>query len=421
MSFFASRRFFPLFATQFLGAFNDNILKNALLVLITYKLAVHADDAARMVTLASGLFILPFFLFSATAGQLADKYDRAKLTRILKCTEFAIMLIAAAGFHFQHAPFLMFVLFAMGAQSAFFGPIKYSLLPQHLEDSELVAGNGYVEAGTFLAILLGTMLGGLLVMAPHGTVWVSGVLLSVALAGYAVSRAIPISPPPDPALRVSWNVVAVTWRMIGFSRENRTVFWCIIGISWFWMIGSMLLTQFPPFALSILHADETVVTLFYSAFSLGIAAGSLLCARLNKGRISTSIVPYAAVAMGLAIADCALAAGSWPQQTGALLDVWQFLEQGGQRVTLDLVVVAVSGGLFVVPLYAVMQHESDVRHMARIVAANNILNALFMTLSAVLVVLLLSAGGTILLMFEILAAGNLLLGLFLIIFHGNKR
>lgn len=395
-----------MFATQFLGAFNDNLFKNALVVLITYKLAAGADNAALQVTLAGGLFILPFFIFSATAGQLADKFDRARLTRNLKCTEFMITLIASAGFYFSHASFLMFVLFGLGVQATFFGPIKYALLPQHLKEDELIAGNGFVESGTFLAILLGTILGGLMVLQPGGTLWVSAGLVLVAIAGYIASRYIPESPPPEPTLAISWNIVAATWRMIGFSRRNRRVFLSILGISWFWLLGATLLTQFPPLAKSVLFSDETVVTLFYTAFSLGIGIGSMLCARISRGKISARAVPFAAIGMSLAIADCAFVCSTWTAQSDTLLGMMEFLASGGWRITLDLVLVSAFGGLFVVPLYALMQHESDKAHLARVIAANNILNALFMVISSVAMMGLIAAGCSIPEVFMVLAAVN---------------
>lgn len=406
MAFFATRRFFPLFATQFLGAFNDNILKNALVVLVTYRLA-GSEDASFLVTLAGGLFILPFFIFSATAGQLADKFDRARLTRIIKCVEIGIMLVATAGFYFEHATFLMFVLFAMGAHSAFFGPIKYALLPQHLVENELLAGNGYVESGTFLAILLGTILGGLLVMQEGGTLLVSACLVLVAVVGYTASRFIPAAPAPEPTLSVRWNIVSETLRIVRFSRENKKVFASILGISWFWLIGATLLAQFPPYTKLVLGGDETVVTLLYTAFSLGIGAGSLLCAKLTKGRITTRFMPYAAFFLSLFIADSYLASKDW-QAGSELVSASIFLAQGGWRIAVDFTAAALCSGLFVVPLYAVMQHESNVAQRARIIAANNILNALFMVLSAVLVLTLLSTGMGIPTIFLCLAVLNLL-------------
>lgn len=395
MSFFTSRRFFPLFTTQFLGAFNDNILKNALMVLITYSLSEEGGEAAWMVALASGLFILPFFIFSATAGQLADKYDRARLTRILKAAEIVIMLIAALGFYFEHSEFLMVVLFAMGTHSTFFGPIKYALLPQHLHEDELLAGNGYVESGTFLAILLGTILGGLLVLAPLGTFWVSACLLLVASAGYTASRFIPAAPPPEPKLKVNWNIVRETWRMIGFARERRRVFLSILGISWFWFVGATLLSQFSPFTRHVIGGDETVVTLFYAAFSIGIALGSMLCAKLLGGQITTRHVPKAAFFLALFVCDSYLASVPFKRPAEGLYDVWAFLQAGGWRITLDFLFAAAAGGMFVVPLYTVMQHESVPQHRARIIAANNIMNACFMVVSAGATLLAIMAGLTI--------------------------
>lgn len=409
MSLLSSRRFLPLFITQFFGAFNDNLLKNALVMLVTYRLSVQSGENAQLlVTLAAGLFILPFFLFSATAGQLADKYDRAKLSRIVKQVEIVLMAFAAIGFFIQGTYFLLFVLFCMGAQATFFGPIKYALLPQHLREDELLLGNAYIESGTFLAILLGTIIGGLLILQPGGDYWVSGAMLLFAGLGYLSSRAIPPAPAPDPALRVNRNIWQETWRIVAFSRQDKAVFLCIIGISWFWLIGATFLSQFPGYARDIIHSDETVVTLFLTVFSVGIGIGSMLCNKLLGGHIRTTYVPWAAFGITLFGLDLYFASGHTAHAAaGSLMDAWHFIaEPTSWRILFDLGFIAICGGIYIVPLYAIMQHRSSVEHRARIIAANNVINALFMVASALLTLLMLALSCTIPQVFLAMALAN---------------
>lgn len=393
---FFTRRFLPLFLTQFLGAFNDNAFKNALVMLIAYRVASHEGGEAQiMITLAAGLFILPFFLFSATAGQLADKYDRARIARIVKLAEIAIMAVAVAGLYAANAGFLLFVLFCLGAQSTFFGPVKYALLPQHLHEHELIEGNGYIEAGTFLAILLGTIVGGLLILRENGVLQVSLTVMLAAVFGYASSRYIPVAPGSQPELKIGWNVARETWRIIQYGRKSKRVFRSIIGISWFWLVGATFLSQFPTYARDVLSGDETVVTLLLTVFSVGIGIGSTLCNRLLKGEVSSRLVPWAAWGITLFTVDLFFASRSMGA-TGEMGDAWGLMEQAAAwRILFDLTAIAVCGGLYIVPLYAIMQHESDVENRARIIASNNVLNALFMVLAALVTVGLLSAQFTV--------------------------
>lgn len=416
MNLLSTRRFLPLFTTQFLGAFNDNMLKNALLILITYRLSSDNPGSTQMlVTLAAGLFILPFFLFSATAGQLADKYDRAKLTRIIKTAEIIIMIFAIAGFYLHHTSLLMTSLFCMGVHSTFFGPIKYALLPQHLQQNELLLGNAWVEAGTFLAILLGTLIGGLLVLHTYGITLISVALMSVAVAGYVSSRFIPEAQPPQPDLRINWNIATETARIIGHSRQIKSVFRAILGISWFWLVGATFLSQFPAYAKDILHADETVVTLFLTLFSVGIGVGSFLCNRLLKGRIQSTYVPWAALAMGFFGIDLYFA--SQPigiNSPSGLINIYQFLQNPASwRLVADLFLLAVSGGLYIVPLYTIMQHDSDPDHRARTIASNNVMNSLFMVVSALLVLALLGQSFTIPDIFLVMSLANVAVAAFI--------
>ena len=400
-----ARRFLPLFITQFLGAFNDNLFKNALVMLITYRLAA-GSSAPILVTLAGGIFILPFFLFSATAGQLADKYDRAVIARATKVWEIVIMCIAAAGFYIGNAYFLLFVLFCLGVQATFFGPVKYALLPQHLKEEELVEGNAYIEAGTFLAILIGTISGGLLIMSEQGTHLIAGAIVACAIAGYAASRFITEAPAPMPSLKMNWNLVAETCNIIQHDRQRPRVFLSILGISWFWLIGASFLSQFPAFAKDVLRADETVVTAFLTLFSVGIGIGSYLISRLLKGKISAAFVPHAAWGITLFTVDLYFASSvGFPHE--GLLGFSDFAQSfAGLRILFDLLGAAVCGGLYIVPLYAIMQHESDPSRRARTIASNNVMNALFMVASAIAIVALLGAGFSVPDVFLAIAAVN---------------
>jgi acyl-[acyl-carrier-protein]-phospholipid O-acyltransferase/long-chain-fatty-acid--[acyl-carrier-protein] ligase len=415
VTFFWAQRFLPLFITQFFGAMNDNLLKNALVMLVTYRIAVASGGNAQiLVTLAAGLFILPFFLFSATAGQLADKYDRAALTRIIKIAEICIMAVASVGFVLQSEGLLLAALFGMGVHSTFFGPIKYALLPQHLAEDELLPGNAYIEAGTFLAILLGTILGGLLILQPHGIVLVCTALLAVAVAGYAASRRIPAAAGSEPGLRINPNLWAETWRIVGYARADKQIFLCILGISWFWLVGGTLVAEFAPFVRDVLHAGPAVVTLLLTVFSVGIGVGSFLCNRLLRGHIQSTYVPLAALAITVFGVDLYFASRFFAPAAGGVLTASQFLVlPRAWRVLADLFLMAVAGGVYIVPLYAIMQHRSSARHRARVIAANNVLNAVFMVAAAVLTIVLLSLHFTIPQVFLLVALANLLVAAYI--------
>jgi MFS family permease len=375
-----SRRFLPLFITQFLGAFNDNVYKNALVVLLTFH-AAHWTTLAPgvLANLAAGLFILPFFLFSATAGQLADKLDKARLARASKLLEIAIMGVAGVGFWLESLAWLFAALFLLGAQSSLFGPVKYALLPQHLQPSELIGGNALIEAGTFAAILLGTLAGGLLAGAGAGWLIVA-VGLVIAVAGWLASREIPAAPPPAPDLRVNFNVLSSTWASLTDARESRVVFQSILGISWFWLFGALFLAQFPVYARDILGGGETAVTLLLAVFTVGVGIGSLACEKLSGHQVELGLVPLGSIGLSVFALDFALASPATPwTATGlaALLaepDVW--------RLLIDLVLIGVFGGFFIVPLYALIQTRSAPERRARLIAANNIVNAFFMVIGA---------------------------------------
>ena len=416
MSLFTTKRFLPLFLTQFLGALNDNLLKNALIMLITYRLATGEGDNAQFLTIAAGaIFILPFFLFSATAGQLADKWDRARIARMVKVAEILIMVIGLVGFQFSSVPCLMTALFLMGVHSTFFGPIKYALLPQHLAENELMAGNAYVEGGTFLAILIGTIASGLIILRDGGAMEISVALVCVAVLGYITSRFIPNAPAPMPNLTLRWNIFAATWDILKQSAKHKSVFRCILGISWFWLVGATFLAQFPTFARDILHSDETVVTLMLTVFSVGIALGSVLCTKLLRGSLQSTYTPLAAIGISLFTWDMAhTASGIGMITEQALMGAESFLRApSGIHLMIDLLLIAMCAGIYIVPLYAIMQHDSDVENRARVIAANNVVNALFMVASALLTMWMVGAGLTIPEIFLCIAGANLLVAMYI--------
>lgn len=401
-----SRRFLPLFVTQFLGAANDNLFKSALVMLITFELAAQAGlNGPLMVTAAAGIFIAPFFLFSATAGQLADCYDKGTLAKLVKAAEIVIMCGAAYAFMNANAYVLMAILFLMGTQSALFGPVKYAILPQHLHQDELISANAMVEAGTFLAILIGTIAGGLLILRGGGVEMVSALIIAISVLGFCASLFIPKAPAPDATLRVNFNVIAETYKMVRHASARRDVFLSILGISWFWLVGATFLSQFPTFAKDVLGGDENVVTLFLAIFSIGIGLGSALCAKVLKGEVSAKYVPFAALIMTAFMVDLYIASTQTVLVPGT--GVASFLSQPlGVRILADLLMIAMSGGLFIVPLYAILQSRGDEKHRARDIAANNIYNALFMVVSALAITAMLSGGMTVPEVFLIVAIAN---------------
>lgn len=412
---FVSRRFLPLFIAQFFGAFNDNLLKNALIILITYYLVTDGANPQLLVTLAAGLFIVPFLLFSALAGQIADKYDRAKLAVLIKLFEILIMLLAAIGFINHNSWFLIAVLFASGLHSTFFGPIKYALLPQHLKSNELLLGNAYVEAGTFLAILLGTICGGLLILTTYGTYAVAAGLIIFAMIGYVASRYIPPSPGPDPNLQVNYNLITETATVIKHSKTNNTVFYSIIGISWFWFIGATFLTQFPNLVKNYLHTQAQIVTIFLTIFSLGMGLGALICSKLLQGALKSIYVSVAIVVMSIFIVDLCFACQNIVYfNLPALLSTERFLNLfPSWRIMLDLLAIAICGGIYIVPLYTIMQYSANKNYLARIIAANNILNAVFMVASALLIMLMLKLNRNIYELFLLIAILNILMAYYI--------
>ena len=381
-----TKRFAPLFTVQFLGAFNDNIFKNTLAILVTFHAGSWTSLPLEVLApLIGAIFIVPFFLFSGLAGALADKYDKATLTRLVKLLEFGLMSIATLGFYMHWFSLLLVVVFGMGLHSTLFGPIKYSIIPQHMGENELVTANALVESGTFGAILLGTLGGGMIAASAYGGI-IAGVMgMAIALIGYVCSRFIPTAPSLNAQMNLSYNIFSQTAQTLKLSYANKTVFLSIIAISWFWLYGALLLSQFPAFVKIVLEGDETTVTLLLSLFTVGIGVGSFLCEKLSHHTIRPSLIILGALGMAFFGMDFALTSSSFVpiERLFSSITFWHIL--------VDLTLIALFGGLFSVPLYAIMQSQSDPSFRSRIIAANNILNALFMVLGAVLTMVLLDA------------------------------
>ncbi len=379
-----TRRFLPLMITQFLGALNDNLFKNALLTLVTIKMTEQADILSNLI---AGLFILPFFLCSAVAGELADKYPRDRIARVLKVVEILLMCGVAAAYYWYSLPLLIVIMTLMGAQSAFFGPVKYALLPQHLKAEELVAGNAYIESTTYMAILFGLILGTLLPM--EVTI---GLLIALAICGYVASRAIPPAPSPRPKLKVSYNFFASMMENYRFLRRHRFVFMSILGATWFWIIGALVAVQIYPLCGQILNTGEGVITFFLILFSVGVAAGSFCCSRILKGFIHATYVPLSAVGMGVCLLLLGVFAEGYPTPAEKI-SFWAFFGQPhALGFSLTLFALAFWGGMYIIPLNAFMQSRAPKAYVATVIAGNNIFNALGMVAAAVFAIVFLALG-----------------------------
>lgn len=410
------RRFGPFFWTQFAGAANDNLFKFAFTVMVTYQLQVGWLPPALAGLAIGALFILPFLLFSATSGQLADKFDKRALILFVKWLEVGIMVLAAVGFFAANVPLLLACTFLMGLHSTLFGPVKFAYLPQHLDERELTGGNGMVEMGTFVAILLGNVAGGLLVGVPQvGPLWVGISCVVLALAGRLVAHWIPVSPATDPGLRINWNPFTETWRNLKLAHGSIVVFRSLLGISWMWFFGAVFLSQFPSFAKEVLHGNEQVASLLLVVFSVGIGAGSLMCERLSRRHVDIGLVPLGAIGMTVFAVDLYFAANAVPQFfVSTALSLSQFVSYGSNwRVMADLALLSFFAGLYSVPMYALIQLRAQPTHRARIIAANNILNALFMIASAVIAGALLKAGMTIPQVFLVVGIANAVVALYI--------
>lgn len=411
------RRFRPFFFTQFFGAFNDNVFKTALITLIAFhQSSLTTLDGDLLTTLLPGLFILPFFVFSATAGQLADKFEKARIFRMVKACEIGIMLFAGVGFFLHNMPILIAALLMMGIHSTFFGPVKYSYMPQHLSEQELIGGNAMVEMGSFVAILLGQVLGAWLASQAHYEWLVSLGVLTVALAGYISSRGIPQSPEAAPDLKINWNPITATGQSLALAWKSQPIWVTLVAISWFWFFGATLLAQFPNFAKHVLNGGESVFILLLSVFSLGIGAGSLMCEKWSGGRVKRRLVVMGSVGMSVFGLDLYWTAQGLLQHAPAITHTLpSFLAQTTHwHLLLDVLLLGFCGGLYIVPLYVIVQTRTEKREQSRIIAANNILNALFMVVSAGFSMVVLGHGNSIPELFMITALMNLGVLLYLV-------
>ena len=377
------KRFYGLFWTQFIGAFTDNFFKQTLIVLAMYKadmFSLPGIKGEQLTYLASGLFMAPFFMFSATAGQLADRYVKVHLIRIMKVAEVFFSILALVGLHIRNVPMLLVVLIFFGIQSTFFGPIKYGILPQLLNAQELVGGNATVEMATNIAILLGTIAGGVLIDDP---LFVGCALVGISTLGLLTSLLIPATPASDPTLKVEWNPITPTIKILALLREVKSVFNSVLGISWFWLFGMGLMQIIIPYTHSVLGAESKVETLLLAVFSVGVGVGSLLCERLSFGRLEMGLVPLGSIGISLFCFDLYLVGQPWPVPS-ELMTLHDFLHHGfaAWRILIDLLMVSVFSGLFIVPLYTLIQQRTRPEIRSQIIAANNIVNAIFMVASA---------------------------------------
>ncbi len=401
------RRFAPFFCAQFLGAFNDNVFKTALLTALTFDaLSWTTLDRGLLNNLIPGLFILPFVLFSALSGQLADKFEKSRITRYVKLLEIVIMGISAIGWMTQNLWLLIAAVAGMGLHSTLFGPVKYAYLPQKLAPHELVGGNGLVEMGTFVGILLGEVLGALLIsQRPWGIELVAGGAIVIAIAGWLFARAMPMSPPPAPELKINWNIATETVGNLRFSSRNKPVFIAMLANSWFWFYGAILLAQFPLYAKEYLHGDHSVFVLLLTIFSLGVGTGSLLCERLSNYKVEIGLVPLGAIGLTIFCFDLSLASAAYSAVEQVNLSAY-FQQAGSVRIVFDCLMIGIFGGIYIVPLFAMVQTRCEPTHMSRTIAGMNILNALFMVAAALLAMVLLQAGLSIPQLFMVTALLN---------------
>jgi MFS family permease len=410
------QRFRPFFLTQFLGAFNDNVFKTALITLVAFHTnSLTSMSGSLLATLLPGLFILPFFLFSATAGQIADKLEKSKLIRMIKVFEIWIMLFASAGFFLHNIWLLSAALFMMGTHSTLFGPVKYSYLPQHLKENELIGGNGMVEMGSFVAILLGQVLGAWLSMQSHHELYTSITIIMIGFLGYFSSQGIPETPAAVSHLKINWNPITETVRNVKLIWPQQTIWVAIVAISWFWFYGATLLAQFPNLAKTVLHGDESVFILLLSVFSIGIGIGSLLCEKLSKGKVEVGLVVFGAIGLSLLGIDLYASSMSIHEaSSGISLDYKSFLiSLRHWRLLADIALIGLFGGFYIVPLYVLIQTRVDKNYQSRIIAANNIMNAFFMVASAGFSVWIFKMGHTIPQLFLLTALLNALVIVYL--------
>lgn len=393
---FAQRRFLPFFITQFLGALNDNLFKNALLVIVVSSAVAGSDSQINFITnLAAGLFILPYFLFSTTAGQLADRYDKAMLIKRIKLAEIVLMVLGCFALWLGNVSWMLAILFALGVQSAFFGPIKYSIIPQHLGSEELLAGNAQVGMGTFVSILLGTLIGGWLVTADQGPLYVGALAVGFAVIGWLSSRQIPDAPSvsAESNSKLGLNPFPVTAQNYRLARENPLVFHCILGISWFWLFGGAFLTQVPNFAVVVLQGHPRLISVLLAAFIVGVAMGALLCHRFSRGNVEPGLVPLGGLGLSVFAIDLFFTSQGFQGANpagGSLMPIQFLTMSAGIHVMLDLMFIGMFGGFLIVPLYSMIQERTSGDRRARIISVNNIFNALYMVVGAILGIVFLS-------------------------------
>ena len=413
-SLLGQRRFGPFFTTQFLGALNDNVFRNGLIILVTFQgILVLGMNKSQLANVASLLFILPFFLFSATAGQLADKYEKSMLIRRIKLFEIGLMVLAAWALIAGNYPVLLLILFLMGCQSTLFGPVKYAYLPQQLATSELIGGNALVEAGTYVAIVLGLIFGGLTVaITPQDPTLLAASIVGFSVFGYLASRRIPNTRAADPDLKISWNAWRESWRIVQFARADRTVFLSILGISWFWFFGTVMTVQVPAYTLDTLNGNESISIALLVAFAVGVGIGSLLCERMSGRRIELGLVPFGSIGLSLFAVDLYFAQTT--PNTVAVSSITEFLARpGSTRVLLDLAMLGAFAGFYSVPLYALIQMRAKREQLSRIIAANNIINTIFMVVASLMALVVLSLGFSVPELFLLLSALNVVVAIYI--------
>ena len=413
------KRFAPFFFTQFLGAFNDNIFRNGLIILLTFKgIEVFGMNASQIANVAGALFILPYFLFSAIAGQIADKYEKSILIKSTKLLEIILMVTATFVLITENYSFLLIILFLMGFQSSLFGPVKYAYIPQKLKLNELIGGNALVESGTYIAIILGLVVGGLAVsIGQENDYPLASLLLLMAILGYFFSCKIPNTEPTDPTLKINWNIFSEIKKIIGFSKEKDRIFIYIIGISWFWFYGSVITLQIPAYTINILMGDESLTTFLLATFAIGIGIGSLACERLSRNKIELGITPIGAIGLSLFTLDLYFFSSNLNIVTPMSIKLF-LTHLSNWRLIIDLIMIGAFGGIFSVPFYAAIQEQAEKKFLSRIIAANNIINAIFMVSASLLAISILSLGFSIPEFFALISVLNIFL---MIIMHFNSK
>ncbi|GAB4011622.1 MAG: MFS transporter [Bdellovibrio sp.] len=418
---FGDKRFWPLFWTQFLGALNDNFFKNALVMMITYKaVSLWGLSADLLVPLAGGIFIFPFFIFSATGGQVADRYGKHTVMKIVKFLEIVIMVAGSIGIFFEMYQTLFIVLFCMGSQSAFFGPLKYGIIPFLVEEDELVAANAAVSAGTFIAILMGTIVGGSFIELSYFDTLLSVGLIGLAIIGFITSLKVKEVPPVDPQIKVDYTFLKPTWDILKMTKKNKDVFLTIMGISWFWFLGAAILSVLPPLVKNVFGGRPEVATMFLAVFTIGMGLGSFLTEKISRHQIEIGVVPISAVVMSLFLFDLVYVSGNWPVFVDAgMLDLAGYFNMDNSvRALFDLFMMSVFGGGYIVPQMSYVQWKSPREELSRIIAGNNIINSLFMVLAAVSVMILVKWGYPFVIM--CLAIVNIIVSFVLYAFHSEQ-